>query len=141
MKSTPEITILPFQPDNQDEVKQLILDGMLQHWGVLDLRLNPDLNDIGSSYAGALFPRSADTAEIVRMSVAADMRRLGIGSLILQSLCAQAEASGYRHSVLETTETWQEVITFYQQFGFQISHHHAGEVYFALDLSERRIAK
>jgi hypothetical protein len=36
--------------------------------------------------------------------------------------------------VLETTETWMEVIEFYQRFGFQITNYKDGDVYFALDL-------
>ncbi|HEY3312889.1 MAG TPA: GNAT family N-acetyltransferase [Anaerolineales bacterium] len=152
MKPGSEITIKTFQPDNQDEVKQLILAGLVQHFGVLDPHLNPDLNDIASSYAGAIFlvawhqarivgtgaliPRSTDGAEIVRMSVAQDMRRMGIGRLLLLRLCEKARIAGYNHLVLETTSTWHEVITFYQQFGFHITHQHNGDTYFALDLSE-----
>jgi N-acetylglutamate synthase-like GNAT family acetyltransferase len=71
------------------------LAGLEEHWGVLDPTKNPDLEDIGLTYAdaiflvaqqnnkiigtGALIPKPDGTAEIVRMSVAADWRRKGIG--------------------------------------------------------------
>ena len=151
MDPTQDVTILPFQPENQAEVKKLILAGLAEHWGTIDPCKNPDLNDICSTYAngiflvawlqnriigtGALIPKSNNTAEVVRMSVAADMRRQGIASQILQRLCDHARSRGYQRLVLETTETWHEVIEFYKRFGFQISHSINGDIYFALDLS------
>ena len=149
-----DISILPFQSEYQSEVKNLVLNGLAEHWGTLDPTKNPDLNDNGLTYAnatflvawqnnkvigtGALVPKSNDTAEIVRMSVAKDMRRKGVGRKILQRLCEQAKLNGYKHLVLETTETWLEVIEFYKQFGFQVTHLLDGDVYFALDLSNFR---
>ena len=152
IKPTQDISILPFQPENQAEVKNLVLTGLTEHWGTLDPSKNPDLNDIGSTYAnavflvawqdkkiigtGALVPRSNDTAEIVRMSVATSMRRNGIGGMILQRLCENAKSKGYKWLILETTDTWHEVIEFYKKFGFQITHYLDGDVYFALDISK-----
>ena len=69
------------------------------------------------------------------MSVAKDMRRKGVGRKILQRLYEQAKRNGYKRLVLETTQTWYEVIEFYKQFGFQETHLLDGDVYFALDLS------
>ena len=150
MDQSEGITIRPFQPEDQLEVRQLILAGLAEHWGGLDPSLNPDLDDIQNAYAnafflvalqngkiigsGALVPRSDDTAEIVRMSVAAYKRRKGIGRRILENLCAQAKQLGYRRIVLETTHTWREVIKFYEQFGFEVTHHLDGDVYFSLEI-------
>lgn len=150
MDPTQDIFILPFHSENQVEVKNLILAGLTEHWGMLDPNKNPDLNDISSTYAdavflvawrqdkiigtGALITRSNSTGEIVRMSVAADMRRKGIGRKILQQLCEHAKSKGYEQLILETTETWNEVIEFYKKFGFQITHHFDGDVHFALEL-------
>ena len=145
-----ELTIQPFQPADQDEVKRLVLAGLVDHWGFLDPTKNPDLNDIAATYAGgtflvarlagqivgsgALVPRGDGTAEIVRMSVACDFRRQGIGRRILHRLVVQARQDGIRQLALETTETWQEVIDFYLDYGFRITHFSGGDVYFALDL-------
>ncbi len=145
------IQIEPFQPADQGAVKALILAGLADHWGVLDPTLNPDLNDITATYANAVFlvarrggrvigsgvmlPRGDGCAEIVRMSVAHELRRQGIGRLILTQLVARARAAGLRRNIRETTETWDEVIAFYLRFGFHITHHTGGDVYFALDLS------
>jgi GNAT superfamily N-acetyltransferase len=150
MNQSQDINILPFQSEYQAEVKNLILAGLAEHWGTLDPTKNPDLHDITRTYAngiflvawqnnqiigtGALLPKSNDTAEIVRMSVIPNMRRKGIGRKILQKLCERAKFEGYKRLVLETTETWHEVIEFYKQFGFQVTHYLDGDVYFALDL-------
>jgi len=148
-----KITILPFHPDNQIEVKNLILAGLAEHWGEIDPGKNPDLNDISSAYAnaiflvawsqdkivgtGALVPRSCEAAEIVRMSVLAEMRRQGIGKALLQQLVKRAREAGYHKIILETTATWYEVIEFYKRFGFCITHYRDGDVYFALDLDAK----
>ncbi len=145
------ITILPFQPTDQAEVKALILSGLAEHWGALDPHLNPDLNDIAASYenatflvawqagrivgTGALVPRAPGTAEIVRMSVRPDVRRQGIGGLILERLIGRARSLGCTKVILETTATWHEVIAFYLQNGFYITHRSGGDVYFALELA------
>jgi GNAT superfamily N-acetyltransferase len=145
-----DLTIVPFRPDNQAEVQRLILAGLTEHWGQLDPTKNLDLKDIVATYAhatflvawwhgtivgtGALLSRSAQVAEIVRMSVAAPMRRHGIGRRLLQHLVAHAKAQGHHHIILETTATWHDVMAFYQQQGFQITHYREGDVYFVLDL-------
>jgi GNAT superfamily N-acetyltransferase len=145
-----EILLRPFCPADQDEVKRLVLAGLVDHWGVLDPTKNPDLEDIAASYAGATFlvarlagrvvgagamvPRGDGAAEIVRMSVARDLRRRGVGRRILTRLVAQARQDGLCRVVLETTASWHEVIAFYLDFGFHITYHAGGDVYFALDL-------
>jgi putative acetyltransferase len=150
MTASPAIVIEPFRPADQAEVKRLILAGLAEHWGALDPAKNPDLNDIASTYAGfsflvarqdgkivgtgALVPRDNGTAEIVRMSVAKDARRTGIGRAVLHALCARAAALGFRSIVLETTETWDEVVAFYLTNGFRVTHRRDGDVYFALHL-------
>lgn len=162
------ITLRPFQDSDQKAAKALILAGLEEHWGTLDLSLNADLNDIAASYAsgvflvaycgkrivgtGAFLPlmvlgddpaegasqserlAPCDTAQIVRMSVAADMRRLGIGRRILVALCDEARARGIGRLILETTSTWREVIAFYESFGFRVTHEDSGDTYFALEL-------
>jgi hypothetical protein len=94
------VTIRPFQPSDQAATKQLILAGLADHWGSLDLTLNPDLNDIAASYRGETFLIAVQGEEIVgcgavieedgeegygrivRMSVKKEKRRLGVGQLL-----------------------------------------------------------
>ena len=116
--------------------------------------MNLDLCDISASYidatflvawldgrvigSGALVPRSDQIAEIVRMCVAPELRRTGIGAKILERLCQEAKELGFKRIILETNSTWSNAIEFYKKSGFHITHRHEGpfgdEVHFALDL-------
>ena len=147
----PPLSLRPFRPNDQCAVKALILAGLKEHWGTLDPSLNPDLDDIATTYADATFllacqgsrivgtgvlkPRDTDAGEIVRMSVAADCRRRGIGRRILDALIADARDRGYARIILETTQTWAGAIAFYQNAGFEITHHQDGDVYFVMELT------
>jgi GNAT superfamily N-acetyltransferase len=144
------ISIRPFQPEDQAETMALILEGLREHWGSIDPDRNPDLLDIGSAYAGAFFIlartgsrivatgalvlRGEGAAEIVRMSVARDVRRQGIGSAILRRLLEEAKALGCRKIILETTSTWNDAIAFYRRHGFRSTHVRGADTYFALEL-------
>ena len=146
------IVIKTFQPADQAVSKALILEGLVEHWGFLDEGKNPDLDDIASAYVdgifllawledkligtGALKPHSSTQVEIVRMSVEKALRRQGIGRKILTELCQCAAQAGYDEVILETTETWQDVIDFYLDYGFEITHYQDGDVYFKMSLNQ-----
>ncbi len=140
------------------EVRGLILSGLAEHWGPVDPGLNPDLDDMLVTYAsgrtvvardddghvvgtGTVVPRSATVAEVLRMSVHADSRRGGIGSLVLTELIETVRRWNLETVVLETSSAWTEAISFYRDFGFRITHLEEGEfgsdTWFALDLSRR----
>jgi GNAT superfamily N-acetyltransferase len=145
-----QVAIRPFQSTDQGAAKKLILDGLVEHWGFLDPTKNPDLDNIQRSYAGCtilvawvdrtlagtgiLIPRRADTGEIVRMSVARELRRCGIGAQILNALIQEAKNQGLRKIILETTASWQGVIEFYLSNGFRITHYYADDVYFVKEI-------
>jgi GNAT superfamily N-acetyltransferase len=145
------LCIAPFAPADQPAARALILAGLEEHWGALDLSLNPDLDDIAHSHAngiflvarlddvvigtGALVPEARDVARIVRMSVARSHRRTGIATRILEALLSGARRRGYRTIVLETTETWDDAIAFYLRHGFTLSHHADGDAHFELVLA------
>jgi len=63
------------------------------------------------------------------------MRKLGIGSQILNELLGIARSSGCHRVVLETTSTWKDAIEFYANRGFQIVDERDGETHFVLDLT------
>lgn len=117
-------------------VRNLILAGLEEHWGELDLNFNSDVNDLARAYptgrtivvenlkhlllgTGTLVPRSDDTAEIVRMSVSRSARRTGVGRALVGELLDTARKWGKSEVVLETTSTWLEVVAFYQSCGFR----------------------
>jgi GNAT superfamily N-acetyltransferase len=150
--SFPTITLQNFRPSDQAAVKDLILAGLEEHWGKIDTSKNPDLEDISTSYSGAVFlvarcqdqiigtgalvPRPGGVVQVVRMSVAAPWRRQGIGRMILLALVEHARQAGFTRIILETTKTWREVVAFYLRFGFRITHDQDGDVYFEYRLGE-----
>jgi GNAT superfamily N-acetyltransferase len=151
-----KLVIEPFSSADQQEVKRLVLAGLGEHWGFVDESVNRDLDEIAASYrdgvflvakvdgivvgAGALIPRSRGVGEIVRMSVAKQLRRTGIARRILRELIARASQFGVKRIVLETTAAWREVVAFYVANGFTITHEAEGafgaETWLALDLDD-----
>ena len=147
-------SVSPFTPADQPAVKALVLDGLAGHFGELDPALNPDLDDIAASYTGAVFlvarrgdeivgcgalvPLDGETGEIVRMSVAKDARRQGIGRRILDALCEEARRLGLKRLVLETTSSWRDVRLFYEGHGFTFTqyrdHTHSHQAHYELSL-------
>jgi GNAT superfamily N-acetyltransferase len=140
--------ITTFHRKYQKSAKKLVLEGLKEHWGSIDPRKNPDLDDISKTYkgsdffiawqddeiigTGALVHASYQVAEIVRVSVAPKFRRLGFGHRIVNHLVETAKKKGYKKIILETTETWNEVINFYLAFGFKITHRVDGDCFFEL---------
>ena len=144
------LTIQPFSPNYQDPAHRLILSGLEEHWGWIDENLNPDLKNIAASYAsghfviglignslaatGALIPEDNESKRIVRMSVALPHRRKGFGKQILNHLVNLARQMQTGKIVLETTETWYDVISFYRAYGFKVQHHQDGNVHMSMEV-------
>lgn len=149
-EQTDVMRIRPFRSADQTAAKHLILTGLVEHWGFLDPALNSDLDDIADAYGqgvffvaevsnqivgtGALVHEKEGVARIVRMSVDKNLRRKGIGKQILTALCDAAHQQGYRQITLETTETWEDAISFYQQSGFQVIGTWDGDTHFLLEV-------
>jgi GNAT superfamily N-acetyltransferase len=147
-----ELAIRPFGAHDQEAAKQLVIAGLGERWGWIDPTLNPDLNDIATSYAaglflvgywadalvatGALIPEvtaeGLDALRVVRMSVRADLRGQGIGQRMLGALVDAARARGGSLLILETTSTWTDAVRFYTRAGFQFVEERDGETHMVL---------
>ena len=46
------LTVRDFTAGDQAEVRELVLQGLGDHWGTIEAWRNPDLDDIAASYAG-----------------------------------------------------------------------------------------
>lgn len=147
------VLVRPFRPDDQQAVHAMILAGLGEHFKVIDPSLNPDLDDIWTTYAakgssvlvavdgnnlvgtGTLIREAAGTGRIVRMSVAADQRRRGIGRLLVRELLAEGRKAGYTKIVLETNDDWHGAIRMYRSCGFRPYKLRGGEIHLRLDLT------
>ena len=130
------------RPDEQDAVRSLILEGLREHWGSVDPGLNPDLDDLATTYAagrvlvatddgtvigtGTMIRRGDTTAEIVRMSVVRTYRRTGLGRRLVDDLVATARRWGMSRVVLETSAHWTDAVEFYVRCGFTQTHFESG---------------
>src|SRR3954462_5341406 len=126
------------RPDEADAVRSLILDGLGERWGAIDPALNGDLDELGNAEpdrlvvvvadgtrlvgTGTVVHRDDRCAEILRMSVAPDDRRAGLGRLLIEELVAKAQQWGVERVVLETTAAWTDVVHFYERSGFTLTH-------------------
>jgi GNAT superfamily N-acetyltransferase len=131
------LRIEPFRPTLQTCFRRLVLDGLAEHWGEVDESLNPDLEDIASSYQNDMVLVAVETrhlvgtgilvlrppaGEIVRMSVHHDHRRRGIGSALVSALVHWARVHGLDHVVVETNASWSGARSFYEDSGFTLTH-------------------
>ena len=127
------IEIRPFRVEDQQKARQLILDGLGEHFGIINEGLNPDLDDIAAGYArdlflvaeqvgvivgcGALIYEGDGIARVQRMSVPRAFRRQGIAGAILERLIADARLLWCWRVVLETG-FWEDSVGFYTSRGF-----------------------
>ena len=141
-----------FEAQDASAVRELIVQGLAERWGRYDPRFNPDLENFAEHYnssvilvakrgsrivgVGVLQPEAGGVGRIVRMSVAGDCRRRGIGTLILEGLLQAARERGYESAVLETTASWESAVRFYVSRGFIPTEARDGDQGFVLALTE-----
>ena len=132
--SDANILVRPFEVADQKAARTLILEGLGEHFGAIDETLNPDLGDIATSYASALFlvacdrdaivgtgaltPQADGVAIISRMSTALAYRRKGVARAVLSRLVEHARERRCTRVVLGTNAGWEDAIAFYRAFGF-----------------------
>jgi GNAT superfamily N-acetyltransferase len=137
------VEIEPFRVEDQAEVRQLILDGLEEHWGGLAPDLNADLDDIAATYGhgtilvarlageivgvGAIVPTAPGVGEVKRMSVAQDHRREGVATAVLRELVGVAVREHWVAVTVETTASWTDAVQFYERLGFRLTHYEEGQ--------------
>lgn len=152
MDATP-LVIRPVEAADHAAARRLVLAGLGEHFGAVDETRNPDLDDIAAAYTapghvfvvadidgrvagtGALVAERPGVGRLVRMSVAHEFRRRGIGRALVANLCDVARGRGYRRLVLETNDDWHDAIRLYRACGFVEVGRANGEIHFALELS------
>lgn len=131
-----EVQIRPFTPTDQTATRQLILEGLGNHFGFIDETMNPDLDDIWQHYVvpgnvfvvaeidgrivgtGALIEEVKGDGRLVRMSVSPSHQRRGIGRKLVRHLIQKANELGYHRLLVETNHDWYDAIGLYQSCGF-----------------------
>ena len=142
-----ECEIRPMRPIEQSAVRALILDGLAEHFGVLNPALNPDVDDVFHWYlqaghifltawqneqligTGGLLCQPDGVGQIVRVSVHRDFRRHGLGRRIVDALLRSAAERGLTHVWMETNDDWFAAIALYQSCGFYPFDRRDGNLY------------
>ncbi len=148
-----ELVFRPFRSADQSAVRSLVLSGLGDHFDHIDETMNPDLDDIATTYlssgasvvvvesgdrivgAGTLVEEGAGIGRLVRMSVASDQRGKGIGRKLVNHLLEDARSRGYHRVLVETTDDWQDAIGLYRSCGFKTDGFRDGDIHMSLDLT------
>ena len=146
------LVIRPYTRADQAAARRLIRGGLAEHFGLLDETLNPDLDDIWAHYVangalfvvaeiggvpvgtGALVPEGSG-GRLVRISVAPEQRRRGLGRALVDHLVGAARARGWPQVLVATNHDWYDAIALYQRYGFREYARDAEEVHMVLDLA------
>ena len=144
-------TIRPFRQEDQKPTRRLILKSLGEHFGYIDMSLNPDLNSIWDSYiiqghlffvaetetgivgTGGLVVRNFDLGQIVRLSVAPEMRRVGLGKAIVDHIIEHGKKQNIERFTVETNSNWYDAIRLYQRCGFEEIDRDELSVYLSLN--------
>ena len=136
MNKNIRLNVRPFNEEDQAEVRQLILEGLKEHFASFDPSLNTDLDDIARYYlmkgnyvavvewgslivgSGALISETLQRARIVRVSISREHRGRGIGTALVNHLIHEAYGRAYSKIVVETNRDWLAAISLYKKCGF-----------------------
>ncbi len=147
------LNIFSVNERTQEQARALIISGLAEHFHCLDESLDQDLNDIVANYlqnghvflvgiienkvvcTGGLVQKNQSTGQIVRMSVAKEYRRQGLGTIVLQRLVNLAKTRGYRKLLVETNHDWHGAISLYRKYDFTEYRKDEVSVYMHINLS------
>jgi ribosomal protein S18 acetylase RimI-like enzyme len=151
------LTIRPFVPADQPAARRLILEGLAEHFGVVDESRNPDIDDIAAHYLGrghlflvshdaeglvgtaALVFESPAVGQLVRVSVAARCRRRGVAKALVMRLIDAGRAQQLVRLWMETNDDWEPAIRLYRSCGFKEYARRNGNIYMELDLARNLV--
>lgn len=144
-----------FTPADQVAVRALVLDGLRERWGpAFDAGFNSDLDDIIGNYVsqgaevvvidvagrvaatGTLRPEPGDRGRIVRMSVARERRREGLGRAVVDELIERARRRGMAAVVVMTDTPWSSAVALYRACGFAEVGRDNTDTHFAMTLDD-----
>jgi ribosomal protein S18 acetylase RimI-like enzyme len=147
-----DLLIRPFEARDQEAARRLVLEGLGEHFGWIDESRNPDLDDIAASYVasghvfivagigarlvgtGALISEDKDTGRILRVGVAREHRRQGIGKALVEHLVETARHRGMTRIIVETMKEWDDAISLYRRCGFREYDRDSIDVHMVLEL-------
>lgn len=150
------LRIVPLSSETAVEALALINCGLSEYFPEFDSSMNPDLQDILSSYTtserrmllvlredeviatGALIKEEERIGRIVRMSVKKSHRGRGIAQRMVGALEDLARSVNYGLIRIETTQGWNKAIALYRRCGYTITGEDEGSVYFEKKMTREK---
>ncbi len=127
MTQLPPVRFVPLNEDVLDEVLAIEKESFPEPWSrrLFEQEMRHPASkfivvvsgDKVIGYGG--FWRVLDEAHITNVAVAPELRRRGVGSLILRRLLDMAREQGVRRATLEVRESNVAGINLYRKFGFE----------------------
>jgi ribosomal protein S18 acetylase RimI-like enzyme len=146
------VVIRPFRVADQCAARALVLTGLGERFERLEPSMNPDLDDIATTYperghhfpvaekdghlvaVGALRFESESTGHIVRVSVETRLRRRGLARAMVRQLIELGQVAGLEEILVETNRDWHSARRLYENCGFVAYEEDAERVYMRLYL-------
>ena len=148
------MSVRPFEREDQERVRTLILEGMRDRWGDgYDESRNPDVDDVMKTYVqergadvtvieangevvavGMLVPAGDETGQLVRMAVDRAHRGQGYGKTLVRHLVATAKRQRMQKVVVKTDTPWKDAVGLYTSCGFRKVDEAEGETHFEVNL-------
>lgn len=137
----------PFRPKDQERVHALVLEGLAEHWSVLDPTANPDPEDVAAAYRQGCFLVVWQDGEIVGTGAFLPRESTSWKSCGARYAGSGADEASARPSCtlyarrpnavvpVSSTATWHDAIAFNRALGFKETHHADGNMYFALPVN------
>jgi ribosomal protein S18 acetylase RimI-like enzyme len=142
-----------FEPADQDRVRHLVQTGLRERWGDdYDDSYNQDLVDISTSYVdngatvlvieqrgaliatGTLLRLEEQRGQLVRISVAADQRRVGLGRVVVGELIDRARSEGIVELQILADTAWSSACELYRSCGFAATNQNDVDTFFRMPL-------
>ncbi|MYL54151.1 GNAT family N-acetyltransferase [Pontibacillus yanchengensis] len=132
------MAIFPITELTQYMAKQIILQGMFEHFGYIDETLNPDIHEPLAFYdfednflyimkyngltvcTGGLRREGNHSGRVVRVSVLQSFRGKGFAREMMNYLEKKARTEQMVYLRVETNKEWKGAITLYKNLGYQL---------------------
>ncbi|KGP70845.1 GNAT family N-acetyltransferase [Pontibacillus yanchengensis] len=146
--------IFPITKATQYVAKQIILQGMYEHFGYIDETLNPDLHEPLTFYdgidnflyimkynglmicTGGLQREGLYSGRVVRLSVLQSFRGNGFANQMMHYIEKKARSEHMSYIRVETNKEWTGAISLYHSLGYKLKEEDQTRCHFVKHLQK-----
>jgi GNAT superfamily N-acetyltransferase len=152
-----DFEVFSINKETQYMAKQIINQGLFEHFGHINEDLIPDTHNLYETYilngdsfligkykglymcTGGLTVEATGIGRIVRLSVLKDFRGKGFAQVMIKSIEAESLRKNITQLVLETNENWTSAIGLYSRMGYVPIDRRNGCIHFNKYLTKQTI--